>query len=569
MGHGVGALAWAVALAPLPALLAATALDRGPDGNARWALFPAVLTAFDPFVWEAARNSLILATLVTFAARILGVGLARVAMRWRYVGRDLLVLLTGVVVVVPPAFAALGLRHWLEPLQTWPQSTRWPWLPSVATHLAWFWVELLVAAPVIFWTVSASLRRVDPVWEDAAKLAGASRQEAWRHVIWPVVRPDTARALALVFTWTLLEPGAPLVLGLRRTLAYQTVFSALSREVGAMSRAAALAVGAVALATIVHVLLGWWGHSTTWETPARWPVPRPRRASWTRALAFVGLWFVVLVLAWLPIAGLAVVTFRPGNEPKVLASFLRDPLIQGYLTHALIVALAAVGVDLWLCRILTAWARRGGGWVDRLASWPEAVPPLAIGVGVLALPEGLRMIADTFPASHWRPSPAELLKSLADFVDVDRTPWVALIFAVALVRLPQLARAALARRWALQPRWIDAAVSLGASPRAARRVAYGRSLGVPWESVLLLVALASTNVTPALLFTPTADVRTVGPAVLNLLDEPRGLTAASMLALLGIVVNLMALMVLALAARAERAGVAGGRAPGDAPAVAP
>ena len=50
LGHGVGALAWAGAvLAPVPALLAAAASIGGPDGDARWALFPAVLTAFDPY----------------------------------------------------------------------------------------------------------------------------------------------------------------------------------------------------------------------------------------------------------------------------------------------------------------------------------------------------------------------------------------------------------------------------------------------------------------------------------------------------------------------------------------
>ncbi len=106
LGHGVGALAWAVALAPIPALLAAAALDRGPDGAARWALFPAALTAFDPYVWESARNSLVLAAAVTLAARIIGVGLARVAVRWRFLGRAPLVALAGAVVVVPPAFAA-------------------------------------------------------------------------------------------------------------------------------------------------------------------------------------------------------------------------------------------------------------------------------------------------------------------------------------------------------------------------------------------------------------------------------------------------------------------------------
>ncbi len=223
------------------------------------------------------------------------------------------------------------------------------------------------------------------------------------------------------------------------------------------------------------------------------------------------------------------------------------------MIHALIVGLAAIAVDLILSRIIARWATRDGRWLDRVGSWPEACPPLAVGVGVLAIPEGLRMLGEMLPASTWRPSPAELLGSAADFFDVDRTSWAALIFAVALVRLPHLARSALARRRVISPVWIDAAVSLGASPREAHRVATGWSLGVPISSAVLAVALALTNVTPALLFTPTADVRTVGPAVLTVMDEPGGLPRAATLALAAVAVNLVAL---AFAARGERRAVA-------------
>ena len=38
------------------------AVDRGPDGEPRFSLFPIALLAFDPFAWTCARNSLIFAT---------------------------------------------------------------------------------------------------------------------------------------------------------------------------------------------------------------------------------------------------------------------------------------------------------------------------------------------------------------------------------------------------------------------------------------------------------------------------------------------------------------------------
>ena len=43
---------------------------------------------------------------------------------------------------------------------------------------------------------------------------------------WPLIRPAAARAAAIVFPMALLEPGVPLILGLRRTLAFQIVEAA-------------------------------------------------------------------------------------------------------------------------------------------------------------------------------------------------------------------------------------------------------------------------------------------------------------------------------------------------------
>ena len=52
---------------------------------------------------------------------------------------------------------------------------------------------------------------------------------------WPIVRPAAARAAGIIFLLAIVEPGAPLVLGLRRTLAFQIVDA---RRVRAHFRAA-------------------------------------------------------------------------------------------------------------------------------------------------------------------------------------------------------------------------------------------------------------------------------------------------------------------------------------------
>lgn len=545
LGRWGGAMLWAVALAPALALAPAAVFDRGPGGTVRASLFPAALVALDPFVWECARNSLAVAVAVTIAARVVGVGLARVAVRWRFWGRAPLVALACAGMVVPPAFGAVGLGRLFGPLGPGP------------SWFAWFWVGLTTGAPIVGLAAASAMARVAPVWEDAARLAGAGRWRVWRQFVWPILRPDVGRAMAAVFTLTLFEPGAPLVLGLRRTLAFQAVESALDGGVGQLPRAVVLALAATGLAASARFLIGWWvGPGVAGPSRDKAPALHARTASWGLAVVFVVVLVVATVAAWLPVLGL-LAAMKPeiggpsstARAPAAFAAVFRDPLTRGYLANSAALGVAVVAFDMVLGHALAAWTltRRGRRAVDRLAGWPEALPPLAVGIGALALPGVLRMAVDAPRWSEGLWPVRGALGEVADAFDPDRTPWVALVFAVALVRLPLMARSAVDQRRGLRPVLLDAAVSLGASRRQARRTLLGRWLGVSPSAAILTVALAATHLTPALLLAPTAETRPVGPAVLILVDEPGGgLTRAAALALIAVAVNLTAL---ALAAR--------------------
>ena len=261
---------------------------------------------------------------------------------------------------------------------------------------------------------------------------------------------------------------------------------------------------------------------------------------------------VAAALVWLPVVGVFARALTPapgsstgsGGAGVSLASFVtavRDPLTRGYLVNSALLGLAVVVLDLGLARAIAAWsvARRWSRWVDLVADWPAAFPPLAVGVGVLALPAVLRMAADA--------AGFERSRTVIDVLDLELTPWVALVLAVGLVRLPLLARSAIDRRRGLRSSCLDAAITLGAAARQARRTLPGRWLGVPFSLALLTFALAATSPVPALLLAPTADVRPLGPAVLILIDQPgAGLPSAAALASMAILANLS---VLALATR--------------------
>jgi hypothetical protein len=96
---------------------------------------------------------------------------------------------------------------------------------------------------------------------------------------------------------------------------------------------------------------------------------------------------------------------------------------------------------------------------------------------------------------------------------------------------------------------LDAALALGATVGHARRTFQGSRLGVPLSALWLSVALAATNLAPALVLAPTFESRPLAPALLILADEPgAGLGRASALAVAALTLNLTAL---GLAARSR------------------
>ena len=550
-GRGLGRIVAAALLAPLLALVPAALIDRGPSGSIRLAVFPAGLAASDPFLWDSARNSLVNAAVVAIGSLIAGVYLGRLAARWQFWGRKVLSTACFAAVAVPPACAALGLRLLFGPRGAWHRA--WTELaaqvrlaPQAWTWMALAWTGLTVGIPLVGLATARALARVAPEWEDAAKLAGAGRWRVWRHVVRPVIRADVARAAGLVFGLTLVEPAGPLLLGLRRTLAFQIVEAAVARDPA--PRAALLALAALGYALLVHGVLFWWGGEPLPGTaPA---VARHAAAGHLRGPLFTLVLALIALLVWLPVAGVFASALAPSPTASgsgmrlTLSAFVRlarDARVQRLTAHSCILGAAVVAFDVLVARGLRG--RKGGSF---LGEWPDMVPPLVLGTGALLVPQVLGVAADLTAGSA-----RACLHVIAEVLDPYRTPGVLLFVAVAAASLPRVACRAVRANAA--PR--DAALQLGAAPGRARRVASDEGWRERLGPLAFSFALAATNVAPALLLVPTAESRTVGPGLLILANQPGdGLHRASALAACLVVVNVAALaLASAPASRLERA----------------
>ena len=550
----VVAIGCATSLAlPVLGLIPAAIVDIGPGGNVRQSLFPLAITVWDPFVWVCARNSAIVAAIVTAISLGLGTAIARTVGPRRFWGRAPLAALAWVPMAVGPAFAAVGIA------QVVPSAEIGRRLAAMTGHallfgvgwdawMAWgllIWVGVASSTPVVALAVKAAIGRVEPGWVDMGRALGASRQRAWRQLAWPIVRPEVARTIAAVFATALLEPGAPLVLGLRRTLAFQIVETVLRGDPS--TRAAVLAMIGLGLAAIGRLLIRWWGGPRLAIDP-RSRTDRPIRSGPIAAtIATIGL------IAWagfalLPLAGLVGIVagaFEAGDRGWVVAVataiYAMIDRDNGRLwINALALGLASTAV----AASIVAVTSRGDG---RRPPRPvlailglDRTPPLILGVAV-GLVAGLLTVAGAW----LRLAP---LNRGADWLDPARATGVLLILATAASRLPTLARAADRAALEARPSLAEAARGLGASRRRASRLAGGRAPG--WGLIALTFALAATSVAPAIVLSPTIATRTVGPGVVALADDP---PRAAGLALVAVALNLIGF----LAARRGQVGPAG------------
>jgi iron(III) transport system permease protein len=513
-----------LALAPVAALVPAAILDRGPHGAFRGTLFPLALTLLDDWTWECVRPSVGAACAAAIVSLAIGVGLGRIVARSRFWGRRLLLALACVPLAVPPLFGALGLRHlfWevISPVGS-------PLAGDLGAWMALIGLATLQGAPLVMLGVSAASSRIDPTWEDGARASGAGSWRVEWTLTWPLVRLAALRASALVFATTLLEPGAPLVLGLRRSLAYQVADAAMNDA--APTRAAILVGLGCAIAWTVRLALVFRGRGGVITTARQDHPARTRRAPWVRAAAYCGLLTAWSGLAALPVLGLSaqlVLGLQVTSGAQVKTAF--GALLNTSEMHAVVLHSLALGAaTATIAMLVSCGVARRTDAPGSLAGRLEAIPAPATAVGLLALTWLLSAVG---------------LRLASHTLDPYRTYGLALVWALVVVRLPWMLRVAHLALGQCRPEMIEAAVTLGAAPRRARWTILGALAGpLLIRAWFVTAVLAASSVGPALILAPTSASQTLGPAVLFLADTPDEATRAAALALAAIAANALAL----------------------------
>lgn len=145
----------------------------------------------NPSLWLATSNSLLVGSISTFVSLALGIGAALCLERRRVVGMPWLEGLLLLPLIIPEVMLGVALLLFFVMIE-WPLG-----LATVTIGHCVFNV------PLVIMVLRARIRKIDPVWEEAARDLGATPWQAFLHVTFPLLQPAILGAALMAFTLSL------------------------------------------------------------------------------------------------------------------------------------------------------------------------------------------------------------------------------------------------------------------------------------------------------------------------------------------------------------------------------
>ena len=425
-----------------------------PEGALSGAVIVDVAT--DRFYWERLWFTTWQAAASTVLAVLVGLPAAYVFALVRFPGRSLLRAIVAVPFVMPTIVVALAFQQLVGP-EGWLNDLLGLAGLGPVRPLGTIWIVLVAH---VFYNVSIVVRIVSGVWanldphaEEAARMLGAGRWRAFRHVTLPALLPAIASSSALVYTFTFTSFGVVLLLGGPGLDTLEVVIFRLASRLVQLPQAAILS--AVQLTATLSALVLYSAlqrrSSTTLVLRADRAKPLRETSRATRGLVVLVV-LVIGVLIVAPLAALAHGALTLGASNGITAEHFRalfrdtgrisylPPLdaVRWSLTFAFGATAVALVVGVSAAMALARTRGRGSALVDGVLMLPLAVPAVVLGLGYLL----------TFNSGWY---------------DLRGSPWLVLA-AHSLIAYPFVLRAVLAVLRALDPHLPEAARTLGASP---------------------------------------------------------------------------------------------------------
>src|SRR5215467_262790 len=349
-------------------------------------------------------NTVVIAVMATVMAILIGFTLAWILTRTNVPGREFLERLMELPYYMTPLVGALAWSVIAGPKSGFVNQIWKAWggkadIVDVYGHFGIAWIMALFEGTVAFVMISASMKSMDPALEESARVIGASKLRTMLTVTLPLVMPGVLGATLFVFAEMLGSFAAALVIGIPAriyvitTAIWDSTLSYPPDYGRASAMGLALFIVMFGMLTFYRWRINKGSYATITGKAFR---PRPMdmgRLSWL----LLGLCLLYIALAVvLPLAALIMTSLQRfatvilSQAEWTIANYqtaLALGPIRVALGNSLILGfgVASVGVVLMALLVWIIYRSRikGGGAIEYLAMFPQAVPRLVFGLALL------------------------------------------------------------------------------------------------------------------------------------------------------------------------------------------
>jgi iron(III) transport system permease protein len=427
----------------------------------------------NPIYQEGLWNAFALGIVSTAATLAIAFPLALVGHRYDFFGKPVLGVLVLAPMILPPFVGAVGVKQMLGVngalnallIKSGLMDAELPydWLAN-GRFAGIVLMNALHLYPILYMNIAAALANLDPAMEQAAENLGCPPWKRFFRVTLPLAMPGVFAGASIVFIWSFTELGVPLVFDYARVAPVQIFdgLKGLDKNPIPYALTAILLIVAAGVFALAKLVLG--------RSPLG-TAPRPKgrasslRVTGWKSAACSGFFIAVFVIASIPHLGVVLLsiagrwygTIIPDELTmrhyiEALGNNLVVPSIQNSLLYAGCATLLALAIGMSVAWVVVRSDLKFRGVLDALVMMPLAVPGLVMAFGYLSLSQEGK-------AFHF-------------LVGAGGSPFMLIVIAYAIRRLPYIVRAAVAGLQQSNPALEEAARSLGASPvRTLRRVA--------------------------------------------------------------------------------------------------
>lgn len=474
----------------------------------------------NPIYREGLWNSFALGLASTLAAIAIAFPLALIGHRYNFAGKNALSVLVLAPMILPPFVGAVGVKQMLGVNGALNAGLIHLGLMDPAMPLDWLaegrfiGIVAMIALnlyPILYMNIAAALSNLDPAMEQAAENLGCPPWKRFFRITLPLAMPGVFAGASIVFIWAFTELGVPLVFDYSRTASVQIYdgIKGLDKNPIPYALTTVLLIVATAVFALSKFVIG--------RSPLG-TAPRPKSRSnathiggW-KALACAMCYLSVFLLAALPHLGVILLSFSERwygtvipdeltarHYLEALGNGLVVPSIQNSLLYAGCATLLALAIGIGVAWVVVRSDLKSRNLLDAVVMLPLAVPGLVMAFGYLALSQDGK--------------PFHFL------VGENGSPFLLLVIAYAIRRLPYIVRSAVAGLQQSNPMLEEAARSLGASSaRTLRRISLpliGANLAA---GAILAFAFAMLEVSDSLILAQQTQHFPITKAIFTLLS---------------------------------------------------